>query len=68
MPKRFSDQIRSAINDCGVTRYRIAKETGIDESLLSRFVRGKCNISLRHIDTLAELLGFELKLRRRRKR
>ena len=59
---RFSDQVRQAIETCGKTRYRLAKETGVDESLLSRFVRGKCNLSLNQIDKLADNIGFGVKM------
>ena len=59
----FSEQIRRAIQNCGKSRYRLAKETGIHESSLSRFVRGKCNVSLKQIDKLAENIGFELRIR-----
>ena len=58
----FSEQIRFIIQNCGKTRYRLSKETGIHESSLSRFVRGRCNLSLKQIDKLAENIGFEVKV------
>ena len=57
----LSEQIRFVVQDCGKTRYRLSKETGIHQSSLSRFVRGKCNLSLNQIDKLAENIGFEIK-------
>jgi len=60
--KAFSKQIRCIIQKCGKTRYRLSKETGIHESSLSRFVRGKCNLSLNQIDKLAENIGFEVRV------
>ena len=61
--QRFSDQIRRAVKRCGKTRYRLAKETGVDQSLLSRFVRGKSNISLNMIDKLADNIGLRIERR-----
>ena len=58
----FSEQIRFVIQNCGKTRYRLSKETGIHQSSLSRFVRGKCNLSLNQIDKLAEKIGFEIRI------
>jgi DNA transposition AAA+ family ATPase len=36
-PKNLTDQLRQAIDDSGLTRYEIAKQTGIDESALAKF-------------------------------
>ena len=38
--KKFSDEIRQAVDDGGITRYRIWKDTGLSESMLSRFMSG----------------------------
>lgn len=59
-PQLFSEQLRKAITECGVTRYRISKETGISEALLSRFVHNDVGLSLTTIDTLCEYLGAQL--------
>ena len=61
--QQISQQLRHIVKVCGKTRYQISKETGIDESLLSRFVNGKCNISLNVIDKLAENLNLEIHMR-----
>jgi len=60
---KFSDQVRKAIRTCGLTRYRIAKDTGVSESALSRFMAGKGNLNLDTLDRLAELLGLSLTVR-----
>lgn len=54
--------MRQAINRCGQTRYAISKATGVDQSVLSRFVAG---MPLRgeNMDKLCAYLGLELKLR-----
>jgi transcriptional regulator with XRE-family HTH domain len=43
-----------------VTRYRIARETGIEQSALSRFVSRKRGLSREAIDALAEFFDVEL--------
>ena len=57
---KFSDQIRQAILASKKTRYRLAKETGIDTATLSRFIHGKGGLSIEAIDALANLLGWDL--------
>lgn len=56
----MSTTLRKSIESCGVTRYRIAKETGIGQSVLSRFMTGKTSLSLDAVDTLAAFMGLEL--------
>jgi ribosome-binding protein aMBF1 (putative translation factor) len=60
---KFTDQIRQAIADCGVSRYRISQETGVAESVLSKFLRGQIGFNLETLDKLADYLQFELKAR-----
>jgi transcriptional regulator with XRE-family HTH domain len=57
--KRFSNQIRLAVDESGVSNYRIAADTGISEAILSRFKNGKSGLSLEKLDTLADYIGFE---------
>jgi hypothetical protein len=54
--KLLSEQLREIIEDGPVTRYRIAKETGIDASQLCRFVKAKGDMSLTTLDKIGELL------------
>jgi len=62
----ISDVLRQAIEESGMTRSRISQETGVDESVLSRFMAG-ANLTMRHADTLAEFLGLELRRKGRSK-
>lgn len=57
---RFSDQLRQAVEDSDKTRYQISKETGIDQSILSRFVNRGAGVSMESIDKLCECLGLRL--------
>ena len=54
----FSEQLREAIRQEERSRYRISLETGIAQGQLSRFMQGKCGLSLRSIDLLCECLGL----------
>lgn len=58
--KQFSDEIRAAVEGCGKTRYRIAKETGIDAAALCRFVQGQVGLSMENLDKLAECIGLHV--------
>lgn len=57
---KLTDQIRQAIDDFGQTRYRIAQETGIDESALAKFYNGTRGLSLHNLDRLCEYLGLRI--------
>ena len=59
----LTDQLRQAIHASGLTRYRIAKETGIRESTLSRFCNGQRGLSMKALDTLCEFLGLSLQIK-----
>jgi transcriptional regulator with XRE-family HTH domain len=52
--------LRAAIVRSGLTYYRIAKTTGIDEANLGRFARGEMSIRLDKADRLAAYLGLRL--------
>lgn len=58
--KSFSEQVRSAILDSGLTRYEIAKLSGVSQSALSRFIVDGRTMKLDTMDVLAETLGWSL--------
>ncbi len=57
---KLTDQLRRAIDGSGESRYAIAKETGIDEATLSRFMHGKGGLSMDGWDLIAGYLGLDL--------
>ena len=59
-PKRFTDQLREAIEKSEVTRYRIAADTEIDQASLSRFMSGTTGLTTDNFDKLCEYLGLRL--------
>ena len=56
----LTNMLKTAIKQSGLTYYRIAKITGIDEANLGRFMRGEISIRLDKADMLAEYLGLRL--------
>lgn len=56
----ITDVLKAAIEESGVTRYRIAKETEIPETTLMRFMSGETTIRLDKADALAAYLGLRL--------
>ena len=64
----FSEQLREAIRQEERSRYRISLETGIAQGQLSRFMQGKCGLSLRSIDLLCECLGLGITARKQKGR
>lgn len=62
--KLISEQLRQAIDVSGLTRYRIAKETGINEAALSKFYLGQRGLSMKALDKLGECLQLTINLGR----
>lgn len=60
------DDIRDAIEAGDMSRYRIAKQTGISESQLSLFMAGNKGLSVEALETLADCLGLEITTKRKR--
>ena len=57
---KLSDQIRRAINACGLSRYAICQAADIDQSLMSRFMNGKSQLSLNALDRLGKVLDLRI--------
>ena len=61
----LTDQLRQAIDDSGLTRYQIAKGTGIDESALAKFYNGRRGLSMSALNALGEFLQLTIMLGRK---
>jgi transcriptional regulator with XRE-family HTH domain len=59
-PKTLSDQLRALIETGPLTRYRIAKDSGVDASQLLRFVRGDGRLTNDSLDKIGEVLKLRL--------
>jgi transcriptional regulator with XRE-family HTH domain len=66
MSEPFSDQLRRAIRESGLTRYAIFVRTKIDQATLSKFMKGERGLSLSAIDKLMDELGLEIRPRKRK--
>ncbi len=55
-----SDKLRERIADSGLSQSELARETGIPQPSISRFVSGDRGLSLEHVDTLAEYFNLKL--------
>lgn len=61
----LTDQLRQAIDASGLTRYRIAQETGVSESALSQFYNGHRGLSMEALNALGECLNLTIIMRRK---
>jgi hypothetical protein len=59
--------IRETIEKSGKSRYRISKDTGIDNSVLHRIVNGG-SCSIETADILCKYLGLELKPKKKKRK
>lgn len=59
-PKRIDEQLRTAIKASGLTRYRIAKNAGITQIMLDRFVTEEGDLRLATAAKICTALNLEL--------
>ena len=55
----FAETLRKTIRAAGLTQYHLAKQTGIPQSALSQFMRGK-DLRLATFQKLCHVVGLEL--------
>lgn len=61
---KMTDQLRQAIEQSGLSQYRIAKDLQINQAQLSRFMRGQRGLSLELLDRLCAYLDLQLSKRK----
>ena len=54
------DELREAILNCGQTEYRVAKESGVAQPILNRFLHGERGVSLETAAKVCKYLGLHL--------
>jgi transcriptional regulator with XRE-family HTH domain len=59
-PTSLSEQLRELIEAAGPSVYELARDAGVDRSVLSRFLAGKRTITLETADRLAAVLKLRL--------
>jgi transcriptional regulator with XRE-family HTH domain len=67
MGSMTGNRLKEVFKKEGVTAYRLWKELGIDQSQLSKFFSGKVNISLEMLEQIADYLGYDLVLVKRKR-
>ena len=56
----IQEQLRQAILDAGISRYRLSKLTGVTQAVISTFVNRKRSATMDTAAKLATALGLEL--------
>ncbi len=54
------EKIRKELKKCGVSRYEVAKKTGIDQTILFRIYHNTRGCTIETADKLCKYLGLEL--------
>jgi transcriptional regulator with XRE-family HTH domain len=63
----MGNRLKKVLKGEGVTAYRLWKDLGIDQGQLSKFFHGKVNISLEMMEQIADYLGYDLVLVKRKR-
>jgi len=63
----MGNRLREVLKREGVTAYRLWKDLRIDQGQLSKFFHGKVNISLEMLEQIADYLGYDLVLAKRKR-
>jgi plasmid maintenance system antidote protein VapI len=58
--KSVTDQLRDAIENCGLSQLQIAKAADVHQAALNRFVRRERGLTDRAIDKLCKYFGMRL--------
>jgi len=59
-PKTISHQLRKIIEMGPLSRYRIAKDSGVDASQLLRFMRGEGRLTNDSLDRIGKVLKLRI--------
>jgi transcriptional regulator with XRE-family HTH domain len=62
----MGNRLKDILTREGVTAYRACKDLGIDRGQLSRFLTGKDNLTLAKLTKIADYLGYDLVLVKRK--
>lgn len=59
------EQVQAAMDAEDISAYKISMKTGLDQGLLSRFLRGQSPLSLRALNLVLDVLGYELMIQKK---
>ncbi len=65
---KLNERIRKAIEASKLSRYAIAKQSGVSASMLCRFMARQRELSTEAIEKLADALALEIIIRPKRQR
>ncbi len=65
IPRSLSASLKKAMKQSAMTSYQLAKEAGVSQIMVSRFLSGKRDIRLATADRLAHVLGLKLVIRQK---
>lgn len=62
----LNEKLRTLIETCGLSRYEIAKLSGVSEAMLSRYVRRMRALNTVSAERILEALKMEIIIRKRK--
>ena len=62
----MGNRLKDILTREGVSAYRVCKDLGLDKGQLSRFLNEKSNLTLVKIERIADYLGYDLQLVKRK--
>ncbi|MCE9618486.1 MAG: helix-turn-helix domain-containing protein [Planctomycetes bacterium] len=66
-PMKISDAVRKAIETSGMSRYELAKRSGVSQAALSKFVNGR-GMHIAILDKIAGPLGLRLTVKKSKRK
>ena len=64
----IAEQLRRAIANAPISRYRLAKDAEVSEGVISHFMNGRRSLTLKTAARLAKAVGLELRKTRAKER
>jgi transcriptional regulator with XRE-family HTH domain len=62
----MEDRLKNILNRESVTAASVCRATGIDRGMMSRFLNGKINLSLKKLILVADHLGYNIEFVKRK--
>ena len=62
----MGNRLKDILTREGVSAYRVCKDLGLDKGQLSRFLNEKNNLTLAKLERIANYLGYDLQLVKRK--
>lgn len=63
----MGNRLKNIMEREGVKAYHISRDLGIDRGMLSKFLSGKCNLSLPKLIQIADYLGYDVEFVKRKR-